>query len=133
MQISKISFGKIFSTNEVAKIVSGEKESSVEFLSEISGIKKHELLSRYNSDVLTASSIYCARKISETHPEFQTLKEIGAKIKELFQSLYNGNKDTDINALKKLSTERITERKKVCDKIGNTIDIEPFNIPFLYK
>ena len=133
MQINRISFGKLFPTREVAKIVSGEQCASVEFLEGVTGIPKSTLLSQYSSDIITAGSSYCANKIAESHPEFQKLKNIGASIRDMFHSFNNESSKKDIECLRKLSEERDEERKAVCNRLGEIIDIEPIKIPFFYK
>ena len=133
MQINKISFGKLFPTGEVAQIVSGETNASVEFLEGVTGIPKNILLSQYSSDILTAGSSYCAKKITESHPEFEKLKNIGTKIRNIFQFFNNESDKKEIDKLRKLSEERTAETKAVCGRLGDVVDIEQIDIPFFYK
>ena len=130
MAIRLVSFGKEFKTREIANIVSGKDVASGEFLSDISGISIDELLTRNSSDMFIASSGYCAKEISKTKPIFQPLLDASITLRnELLKKRYNDEKYA--NNIQKLFEQRDKKIEEVCSQLGDTIDIEPFDIPFL--
>lgn len=130
MAIKPVSFGVQFKTREVANIVAGKEMASGKFLSDISGIPVYELLTRNSSDMYSASSDYCAKKIPQIHPVFQTLKDISDVLREEFYKIrFNDGKKPEL--IDSLFDARDKEIEAICSELGETIDIEPFKIPFL--
>lgn len=130
MAIRPVSFGIEFKTREVANIVSGKDVASGEFLSSISGISIDDLLTRNSSDMYIASSGYCAKEIARTKPIFKPLLDASIALRdELLKKRYNDEKY--VNNVNKLFEQRDKKLEEVCSQLGDTIDIEPFYIPFL--
>ena len=130
MRINSISFGQIFKTREVAEIVAGKEIATNRFLSDVTGISENDLLSCNHSDMFIAGSNFCGKKISELNPEFKTLNELASAIRYSFASCgIFGEKDT--TAIQDLFEKRDKEIETVCTKLGETVDIPNFSVPFL--
>ena len=127
MKVNPISFGKEYKTKDIAEIVGG-RQASGKLISEMSGIPEHTMLTRYSIDIFKASSYYIGTKVIEQHPEFAPIREVSKRILEVLDtpmSKENSKKCDELTAQKQ------TIIKDVCDKNGETIDIEPVSIDIL--
>ena len=130
MTIQNISFKSIYKTSDIAKLVSGKANASGKFLSGITGIPEAKLLCNNDSDVFLASSKYCRSQIIDMHPEFKPLADT-AKLISQRSKLISEFGDTNLGALDDLFELREKQISEVCQKLGKTIDIKSFKIPFL--
>ena len=130
MAIRPISFGKEFKTREVVNIVSGKEIASTDFIMGISGLTYSDLLTKNSSDMYVASSSYCGKEIARKNPILQPLRDISEVLHDEISKL-RPNDEKMLYKVKGLFSQRDAKCDEICSQLGETIDIEPFDIPFL--
>lgn len=126
--ISNVSFGAKFNTKDIVKMVGGVPADK-KVLSEMSGISEAHLTCNCSSDIYLASSRYAASKVVEQYPDLSPIHKLSKTIQEKINSLPNN--EEDFKEINKLSLKKAFLMSTFCIEHGESIDIQPFEIPFI--
>ena len=126
--IQNISFGAKFNTKDIVKMVGGAPADK-KVLSEMSGISEAHLSYNCSADIYMASSRYAASKVVEQYPDLSPIQKLSKIIQEKINS--SPQNEEDFKEINKLSIKKDILMSTFCHKHGNSIDIQPFEIPFI--